>query len=462
MTINQEQHIEEKTSEEQFIMELIKREAEAEKLETEIKTYEKKIKRLKNSNSLKRTGKWRSAISDKREREAYIKELEQHVAALETESLQLREKLNNQQAKNKQIDYQSIWRMAKEKKDDGTLVDALENMISAKALRDYNHHQFLLAAARLFMNGNPVYKKVVYEKILSGLKQEEIPEFMVRAGLSDENVSLHQAASFRGSLTARMRKLQLVGSLPEMILDDKKLAYQFMEQLQVRVPKIDEKVYMLDEIEEREQIVIKPVDGAGARGVYLIYKNDDIIDIREGKKLSNFSVLKRNMERDLESGRVEEDAWIVEEFIIEDKATRTPARDVKFYTFYGKVGIILEIVRYPELKYCWWTADGERVSTGKYDYSSFQGQGATPEEIKMAEDISKEIPAPFIRIDFLRGADGLVFGEFTPKPGNYDEFDTPTDKWLGDFFLEAEGRLEKDLLNGKDFNLYKQLVKMIN
>lgn len=455
-----DEHISPVTKE--FIEELIKREAEADKLEAEIQGCDKKIKQMKNSNSWRKTRKARKFISGKTEREAYIKELELHTAMLETELHQIKEKLRNMEFSNQKIDYQTIWRMAQEKKQDGSLIEHLDKMIAAKELRDMNHQQFLQAAARLFINENPIYKKTVYEKILTGLNQEDIPEFMVRAALSDEQVSLHQAASFRGSLTARMRKLQLTGSLPEMILDDKKIAYQFMDMLHISSPKIDEKEYKLSEIDERENIVIKPVDGAGARGVYLVYRNDDIIDVREAKSVPNFTVLRRNMERDLEAGRVDRDAWLVEELITEDAKAHTPARDVKFYCFYGKVGIVLEIVRYPELKYCWWTATGERVFTGKYEYSSFEGKGVTEEEIKMAEEISREIPAPFIRIDFLRGEENLVFGELTPKPGNYDEFDTPTDKWLGDFYLEAEARLEQDLLSGKEFHYYKQLLKNIN
>lgn len=442
-----------------LIEELIKREAEAEKLESEINAYEKQIKQMENSKSWKRTSKGRKLVSNKTERETYIKELELRTALLETELLQMKEKFRESAFANQKLDYQSIWRIAQEKKQEGTLIDTLDKMIAAKQLRDLNNQQFLHATARLFMKKNTIYKKTVYEKILTGLKQEEIPEFMVRAALSDEQVSLSQAASFRGSLTARMRKLQLAGSLPEMVLDDKKLAYQFTEMLKIRFPKMDEKVYKLSEIEERDNIVIKPIDGAGARGVYLVYQNDDIIDVREAKAVPNFTVLRRNMERDLETRRVDQDAWLVEELITENNEIRIPARDVKFYCFYGKVGIVLEIIRYPELKYCWWTSDGARVSTGKYDYSSFEGKGITEDELKMAEEISKEIPAPFIRIDFLRGKDGLVFGEFTPKPGNYDEFDNPTDKWLGNFYLEAEARLEKDLIKGKSFHNFRQLLE---
>src|SRR5699024_9326273 len=134
---------------------------------------------------------------------------------------------------------------------------------------------------------------------------------------------------------------------------------------------------------------------------------------------------------------VSSDEWMLEELIYEDAVERTPARDVKFYCFYGKVGVILEIIRYPEIRHCWWTADGERIPVGKYDESLFSGMGVTDEELDTAASISSEIPAPFIRIDFLRGEDGLVFGEFTPKPGNYDEFDKDMDQQLGDLFIEA-------------------------
>src|SRR5699024_676313 len=41
----------------------------------------------------------------------------------------------------------------------------------------------------------------------------------------------------------------------------------------------------------------------------------------------------------------------------------------------------------------------------------------------------------------------------------YDEFDDRTDQRLGDYYIEAEGRLTNDLLNGKPFTEYKRFVK---
>ncbi len=63
------------------------------------------------------------------------------------------------------------------------------------------------------------------------------------------------------------------------------------------------------------------------------------------------------MEKDLETGAVDRDEWMIEELIYENRREKVPARDVKFYCFYGKVGIILEIVREPEVRHCWWNAE---------------------------------------------------------------------------------------------------------
>ena len=194
----------------------------------------------------------------------------------------------------------------------------------------------------------------------------------------------------------------------------------------------------------------------GSRGVYLIYSFRDIVDIKRQKKLSSWEELLKSMKQDLDTGSVAADEWFIEELIVGDARDSIPANDIKFYCFYGKVGLVLEINRYPELMYAWWTRSGERLRTGKYDGYLFRGDGVTEKEIALAENISKEIPAPFIRIDFLRSTDGLVFGEFTPKPGNYNEFSKETDQLLGDLFLEAEARLEEDLYNGKPFTRFRQ------
>jgi len=52
----------------------------------------------------------------------------------------------------------------------------------------------------------------------------------------------------------------------------------------------------------------------------------------------------------------------------------------------------------------------------------------------------------------------MFFGEFTPKPGKYEQFNDDIDQCLGDYFLEAEARLVEDLLDSKPFDHFKSFL----
>jgi len=150
---------------------------------------------------------------------------------------------------------------------------------------------------------------------------------------------------------------------------------------------------------------------------------------------------------------------MIEEIIYENRENQTLAKDFKFYCFYGQVGLILEIQREPEIRHCWWNSSMERINVDKYNESLYDGSGVSQDEIKMVEELSSNIPAPFMRIDFLRSENKLIFGEFTPKPGNYDEFSKEIDQKLGDLFLKAEANLMNDLRKGKQFLEFDELIQ---
>lgn len=127
----------------------------------------------------------------------------------------------------------------------------------------------------------------------------------------------------------------------------------------------------------------------------------------------------------------------------------------------------MEICRFPERKYCWWNGNLDTIETGRYEKQQFSGEGITREQINFVESLSDKIPSAFIRIDFLKSWQGLVFCEFAPTfPGGYHEFKDSIDQWLGTCFLDAEGRLMKDLLRGKQFEefseIYEQLKGEVN
>ncbi|WP_018930751.1 ATP-grasp fold amidoligase family protein [Gracilibacillus lacisalsi] len=338
-------------------------------------------------------------------------------------------------------------------------IDALLDMIIAKKQKvnqDLNHG-LRAVAHRYKHNENTEITDYLYHKILANLSLEETPEFMLR-NLADYP-SAKVKSSFQASLVSQSKKWRLNKKMPEILLDDKRLAYKFIDLLKIRRPWYEQEKYSIDTVPLKENSVIKPVDGAGSRGVYLVFHSEHIQDVRRKQVIHGIDSLRSHMKQDLESNWVKENQWSVEELIGNEQ--ERSAKDIKFYCFYGKVALVLEIERYPALRYCWWTRDGKRISTGRYENELYKGAGVSQQEIELAEMISKEIPAPFIRIDFLKTENELVFGEFTPKPGNFDEFDQVTDSWLGEYFEEAETRLFQDLMDRKTFQYYDEMLKSI-
>ncbi|WP_347452900.1 ATP-grasp fold amidoligase family protein [Acinetobacter thermotolerans] len=158
----------------------------------------------------------------------------------------------------------------------------------------------------------------------------------------------------------------------------------------------------------------------------------------------------------VKSGMVQKDKWMVEELIQGEDI----ARDVKFYCFYGEIGLILESNRIPSLKRCWYDKDFSKVKTGKYNNNLFEGSGENLEELsKAAQRISLELPVPFIRLDFLQIGNDIYLGEFTPVPGGYAAFNQEWDKKLGEMYQHATVRISNDVAYGKIFDKYASLIK---
>jgi hypothetical protein len=465
----QEQLVLEREKENELLNTLLKKDAELKKLKKESKEI------VKNCEKIKQSRVWKCSFLIKfvslRKRlcqslkfnlfASKLNELIEQNKMLIDENHQLQTKLEGVTSKLEKkslIDPKlsnsgQLRKEIKAVKEEGQLLEYLDTLIQRKQVSDENYHAALSCAAKLYKNEKMDLKKAAYSKVLTGLKLDAVPEFIVREAETEDDVSLQTLSSFQASLALRSRKRQLGETLPEWVLEDKLAAYRFVDTLNVKRPWVSEKLYPAGQIPRKTGIVIKPSDGAGSRGVYLVFGHDHIQDVKRGLVLTSWDALCAQMNKDLEQRLVRADEWITEELILEGKQ---PARDLKFYCFYGEVALVLEIKRIPELKYCWWTADGRRIQTGKYEEELFKGDGFSKEELEQAAVMSKEIPTPFIRIDFLKTEKELVFGEFTPKPGNYDEFDQSTNQWLGDYFLEAEGRLMADLLHGKQFTHYNK------
>ena len=276
------------------------------------------------------------------------------------------------------------------------------------------------------------------------------------------NLSMEGVYSFKKNLSERrIFKRDYRTSYSEWMLNEKIAAYEFASNFGVEVPGVLLSRSSLDQLESvnLRKKVLKPSDGAGSKYVYLIYDNENIFSLMAKEYLTKDQMF--HDLRDAVNRRLVKNKFNLEKLITEDEKG-TPARDLKFYCFYGFCALILEIVRGEVVKYCFHDREGHIVDTGKYSSSLFAGLGVSQEQIAIAEKISLEIPCPFMRIDFLKSNSnslGMVFGEFTPAPGFYETFNRETDARLGRLWAKAESALFEDLMKGKRFEAFRRIGK---
>lgn len=225
--------------------------------------------------------------------------------------------------------------------------------------------------------------------------------------------------------------------------NDKTKDAGFVNSLGFEVPHVYCETSDLERSLDYDECIVKPKRGASAKGVFLKEKDafyhffdkkkytfDDVVAFFASKKINDF---------------------IIEEYVGGDGFVR----DLKFYMFYGKVGVVLEVLRKSSGNaHCFYNSRSEVVITGRYKSTLFDGEGFSLFEKKCAETISQEIPSPFVRVDLLSNGDKFRVGEITAHPGGFDEFNQEWDFKLGKEFLAARSRLFEDLLAGKTFERY--------
>jgi hypothetical protein len=273
--------------------------------------------------------------------------------------------------------------------------------------------------------------------------------------------SLDTVASMRVMIIMRERKRRLAQeSLPERVLNNKLDAYKFVDMLGIRRPRLISGKARHDALPaELNNLVIKPLSGKSSQGVYAAFNENAIQKIKTAEMFSGRDTLITRLKEDMAAGINREDRWIIEELITEEGNPLSAARDLKFYCFYGRVELVIEIVRDPATRYCFWDKEGKLKDVGGLEDQRFVGRGFTPEMLEKAERMSAEIPAPFMRIDFHATGSEMIFCEFTPTSGGIWDYGRETDQFLGERYLEAEARLLSDLLRGKRFTVYNSLYK---
>src|SRR5699024_5055011 len=87
-------------------------------------------------------------------------------------------------------DNNHIFRMLRNAKANGDVMRFLDYMIQVKRENKAHFDNAFKYIASLFKNESPEYRNMVYSKILSGMKPEDVPEVIMRAGSSDAPLDL--------------------------------------------------------------------------------------------------------------------------------------------------------------------------------------------------------------------------------------------------------------------------------
>lgn len=209
----------------------------------------------------------------------------------------------------------------------------------------------------------------------------------------------------------------------------------------------------IDDITPRSGAVLKPANDSGSRGVYLCQDDGTFFSVRDKTTITDFGEVVKIIKSQMETKEILSHRFHLEEMIVEEDGA--PARDFKFYAFYGEVGLVIEIIRKPETRHCFYV-DGKPASVGKYAGELFKGTEIPKGLTDAIRAVSLELPVPFTRIDVYKAKDGVVFGEFTHTPGNFEGFSLDHDRRLGEMYTRAQARLAADMFAGKRFESFRR------
>ncbi|MED4476077.1 ATP-grasp fold amidoligase family protein [Oceanobacillus caeni] len=224
-------------------------------IELKIENLDQKVKKnVKEKRNIKKSHSWR-----------YSKPLRMFHASenhynldLQADIYHLKEELRYLSLQIERQDPEQMFGYLKEAKKSGEIFQHLESLLKQKLESDTFYSAIFKYIASLYKNEKAEYRDLVYNKLLSGMSTDHVPEMIVRAGEGCDSLSLKQVASFQTSLNLRARRGQLGDSLPEKLLDKKEVAYRFVDKLGVRRPWTGNDTFPSDKIPKKKGIVIKP------------------------------------------------------------------------------------------------------------------------------------------------------------------------------------------------------------
>lgn len=197
-----------------------------------------------------------------------------------------------------------------------------------------------------------------------------------------------------------------------------------------------------------EHFVLKSAGGATSHGVLPVRREGDGFRVISTDKVLSAPEITAYLTAKRAAGKVRA-PFFAEEFLTGVTGSEI-LEDVKIYAFYGEIGHVLlravgthgdsSSVRYRYL-------DEKGIDLGPVSRSNpvdptIPVPGQLPEMIRVARELSQAARIPFLRVDLYETDRGVMFGEFTPRPGGEQEYVPEHDRALGVLWEQARLRLD--------------------
>lgn len=301
----------------------------------------------------------------------------------------------------------------------------------------------------------------LYKRSVEQLGVDELTHFdLVSIGRHHQWPITHGDSFFRKIV--ERRRLRQLGPIPERHIGAKNADLKLAQDLGVAVPKSLWTGKIADiPANLRHDTFLKPTQSSGSKGAFHLFRDDDIFSVCSSERIGGWKEMLEAARSQMVPADINAVTWEVQE-LIKDGSSR-PARDMKFYGFYGQIGLIVEVSRHPNTEYEFFNEDGSVAACGvdhaprfldPADATTDKG-GLSEAKLETVRKLSLALPMPFMRIDFLNGADELVFCEFSSAPGRSHTFNREYDQILGRMYNQASLRLTNDLLKGKTFDAFQ-------
>ncbi|WP_460748567.1 ATP-grasp fold amidoligase family protein [Myceligenerans cantabricum] len=241
---------------------------------------------------------------------------------------------------------------------------------------------------------------------------------------------------------------------PRFALIQKLRGKALVQGLDVALPAIYRTWAAIGEIELSglpEAFVLKSAGGATSHGVLPLRREGAAYRLISTDQVLGREDVVEHFRRKAAKGRTLA-PYFAEEFLTGLSGSEI-LEDVKVYAFYGEIGQVLlrsvgshgdaTSVRYRYVDEN--GADLGAISRWRLVDPAVPIPGSLPEMVEIARRLSRAAGVPFVRVDLYETDRGVVFGEFTPRPGGQQDYVPDHDRKLGEMWERARLRLDADV-----------------